>query len=95
MLAAVTLVVSGSAALAQSNTPTSFSGGPDVSSDATMPGPGEERPEGGVVAGSADETSGESSTPGWLLPVLAAALAIGGIAFIVRRGTRDDSTVRA
>lgn len=95
MLAAITVVVTGSAALAQTNTPTSFQGGPDVSSDVTMPGPGQERPDGNVVAGSADETSGESNTPGWLLGLLAAAVVLGGVAFIVRRGTRDDATVRA
>lgn len=95
MLAAVTVVVTGSAAFAQTNTPTSFQGGPDVSSDVTMRGPAEERPEGDVVAGTADETSGESSTPGWLLGLLAAAIVVGGIAFIARRGTRDDATVRA
>ena len=95
MFTAVMLLVTGSAALAQTNTPTSFSGGPDVSTDATMTGPAEERPDGNVVAGSADETSGESSVPGWLVGLAAAAIVVGGIAFIVRRGTRDDVTVRA
>lgn len=94
-LAVAAVLVTGSAALAQGTSPpTSFFGGPDVSTDMTMRGPVAERPDGSVVAGSADETSGESSTPGWLLGLLAAAVVLGGIAFLARRGTRDDVTTR-
>lgn len=93
-LAVAAVLVTGAAALAQNTPPTSFFGGPDVSTDMTMQGPGQERSDGEVVAGSADETSGESSVPGWLLGALAAAVVLGGVAFLARRGARDDVTTR-
>lgn len=85
-VAVAAILITGSAALAQTNTPTSFSGGPDATSDATTRGPAvNPLPDGPVVAGTADETDGGSSVGGWLVGALVVVAVLGGLALVARR----------
>lgn len=75
-----------SPAYAQTNTPTSFQGGPDVSSDVTAPGQGAVSPPGGTGIA---ETEDDSSPIGWIIGAVVLIGVIAALAAVAAKRNRD------
>jgi hypothetical protein len=86
VVALVTVGAGLSAAYGQSTTPTSFQGGPDVSSDVTAPGQGRVDVPGGTGIA---ETDDDSSPVGWIVAAVVLVAAVAAIAVVLAKRNRE------
>lgn len=74
-------------AYGQSTTPTSFQGGPDVSSDVTAPPVGQPDVPGGT--GIAETEDDDSSPVGWIVAAAVLIVAVAAIAALAAKRNRE------